>query len=165
MSNYPPYQVQPYGPQYGPYMPPQGFQGRQDMQGGVPMPQPQQGPQTAPQGPVVGLSAASRPVTSREEAQAVGADFSGALMMFPDITHNRVYVKRWDGAAGGPVFTEYAPVLPPAPQAVPQQETPSWASVQEVQDIKDLVDKLQAEVDRLKKPAARGGKPNDADGK
>lgn len=163
MSNYPPYQFQPYQPPFGAYMPPQPFQPRPDMQGPAPMPQPQTAPQSQ-QGSIMGLSPASRPVTSREEAMGVAADFSGAPMVFPDVTNNRVYIKRWDIASGGPAFQEYTPVLP-SPQKTETPATPdvTWASTQEVQELRDLVGKLQAEIDRLKRPAARGGKTNDAD--
>lgn len=61
----------------------------------TPQPNMQQPPQSQqPASQQIALSAASRPVTNRDEANAVPADFSGALMLFPDITHNRVYVKR-----------------------------------------------------------------------
>lgn len=155
---YPPYQVQPYSPQMGPYMPSAGFQPRVDAQ---PYP-PAQGLSQAPQGPIQGLSPSSRPVTSREEAMGVAADFSGAPMIFPDVTHNRVYLKRWDLASGGPAFQEYAPV-PPQEQAASQENAP-WASIQDVQDLKDLVDRLQGEIERLKRPGMKGGKASD-DGK
>lgn len=167
MSNYPPYQFQPYQPTMGPYMPSQPYQTRMDMQGQA---QPVQPSQTAPQsqqGAIMGLSTASRPVTSREEAMGVAADFSGALMLFPDVTHDRVYIKRWDLAAGGPAFQEYAPVTPVAtePVQVPRKEQPSWVSIQDFQDLQDVVDQLKSEIDRLKKPAGRTGGKNDADGK
>lgn len=156
---YPPYQPA----QFNPYMPSAGFQPRVDMQGYPPP----QNAVAAPQSPVQGLSPASRPVTSREEAMGVGADFSGVPMVFPDVTHDRVYIKRWDLASGGPIFQEYAPVLraqtDPQQTAAPVQTDMGWASIQEVQDLRDMVDRLQAEVDRLKRPAIKGGKANDSD--
>lgn len=161
MSNYPPYQYQPYL-QTGPYMPPQVYQPRAEMQG--PIQQPQTAPAQTQSGPVPCLSAASRPVTSKEEAMGVAADFSGALMLFPDITHNRVYVKRWDFGTGGPVFQEFSP----APAAVPAQEKEErasvvWASLQDLQDLKSVVDGLKNEIERLKKPAGKAAVKNDAD--
>lgn len=95
MANYPPY---PYG-------------GYQPMQ----MPQMQM-PQMAPQMPQNGqfgqggLSPMSRPVSSREEAQATAADFSGALMVFPDLAHGHVYLKRWNMQTGAADFVEFGPV-------------------------------------------------------
>lgn len=166
MSNYPPYQVQPYMPQPGPYMAPQTFQPRPDMQIAPSIPQPQNAAQ-GQQGPVTGLSPASRPVTSREEAMGVAADFSGARMLFPDIAHNRVYVKWWDFNRGEPVFQEYAPVVRPAPEQDLHQDAGAavWASLQDVQDLKDAMDKLQEEVNRLKRPGGKAAVKNDADGK
>lgn len=166
MSNYPPYQPQPYMPQPGPYMAPQAFQSRPDMMAPSSLPQPQTPPQQ-PQNPVMGLSNASRPVTSREEAMGVAADFSGARMLFPDIAHNRVYVKWWDFGRGEPVFQEYAPVVRPAPEQERPQDTEAavWASLQDVQDLKDAMDKLQEEVNRLKRPTGKAAVKNDADAK
>lgn len=95
MANYPPY---PYG-------------GYQPMQ----MPQMQM-PKMPPQMPQNGqfgqgcLSPMSRPVSSREEAQATAADFSGALMVFPDMAHGHVYLKRWNMQTGAADFVEFGPV-------------------------------------------------------
>lgn len=162
MSNYPPYPMQPYPPQVGPYMPSQPFQPRMDNS----IPQPQPTAVNAPQGPIMGISSVSRPVTSREEAMGVAADFSGAPMVFPDVTHDRVYIKRWDLATGGPAFQEYAPVLRAQTEMgrndVPGTET-AWVSLQDFQDLQDIVQQLQNEIDRLKKPAGRAATKNDAD--
>lgn len=163
MSNYPPYQYQPYQPT-GPYMPPQVYQPRPELQ--PPMQQPQPQAAQAQPGPVPCLSAASRPVTSKEEAMGVAADFSGALMLFPDITHNRVYVKRWDLGTGGPVFQEFSPapgpVSPPAQDGGNQQKE-IWASIQDLQNLQDVVNSLKKEIDRLKKTAGRMAEKNDAE--
>lgn len=141
---YNPYAYGPYGPQQAlqsPYMP----QGAQPVQ-----------PQNAQQ-PIQGLSTASRPVASREEAASVAADFSGSLMVFPDVTHDRVYLKRWDVAAGAAQFQEYAP----APPAVPQQEGPQagFVSLQDFQQLREfsqnlqeMVEALRQEVESLKRP-------------
>lgn len=88
-------------------------------------------------------------------------------MLFPDIAHNRVYVKWWDFNRGEPVFQEYAPVLRPAEPERNQQpeEDVAWASLQDLQDLQDLVDNIQKEVERLKKPAGKAAVKNDADAK
>lgn len=161
MSNYPPYNYQPYQPQFGQYPPAQPFQARMDMQ-----PQPVvQTTVQGQQGATVGISPSSRPVTSREEAMGVAADFSGAPMIFPDVANNRVYLKRWDPAIGGPAFTEYAPILSAqAEQPQPQHAAqPMWASIQDFQDLQNVVENLRAEIDRLKKPAGRTASKNDSD--
>lgn len=163
MSNYPPYSGQPNQPQFGPYPPPQPFPTRMDI---LPQPTLQQ-PVQGPQGASMGLSPSSRPVTSREEAMGVAADFSGALMIFPDVANNRVYLKRWDPAIGGPAFMEYVPAIPPqAEQIQPQpqpQAQPSWVSLQDFQELQGVVNDLQKEINGLKKPAGRTASKNDAD--
>lgn len=165
MSNFPPYSFQPYMQHNGSYIATQAFQPRPDVQAVQPV-QPPQNSAQGPQGQIVGISPASRPVTSREEAQAVGADFSGAMMLFPDITHNCVYIKRWDICAGGPIFDEYAPVVRPSPEpASSSTPTAEWASVQDMQALKDAIDKLQEEINRLKKSAGKAAVKNDADAK
>ena len=88
---------------------------------------------------------------------AVGTDFSGAPMIFPDMAHNAVYVKRWDFQTGSAVFVEYLPkdTVPEAPAAVYATQG----------DFKELAEKLterlediEADIERLKK---KGAKKND----
>lgn len=115
-----------------------------------------------------GFSPASRIVASREEAAAVTADFSGALMIFPDIAHNKVYVKQWDNGSGSAVFSEYVPFVPatsPNQQQVQQnqeQKTP-FALAQDVQDLYDVVEDLTKEIDRLKRQGGKAVKRDESD--
>lgn len=144
----------PYNPYtYGQYSPQQGLPPAY-------MPQAVQMQQQNQQ-PIQGLSAASRPVTSREEANGVAADFSGSLMVFPDITHDRVYIKRWDVNAGAAQFQEYAPAARAQQQAEqPRQDTPAaFASLQDFQDLKGLVENLRQEIDALKRPGEAKSQP------
>ena len=106
MANYPPY---PYG--YQPMQMPQ-------------MQMPQIPPQMPQNGQMSGggLSPMSRPVSSREEAQACAADFSGALMIFPDLAHSRVYLKRWNMQTGAADFVEFGPVTDVPTEEVQQAE-------------------------------------------
>lgn len=141
--NYPyydPYQTAPA--QFAPQMP---YNQRQSaaVQG---YPQQQIPPQAQTGGQTAGFSPASRPVSSREEAMAVGADFSGAPMIFPDMAHNAIYVKRWDMASGTAVFAEYGPREP-----VSQAPPPTYATQEE----------LKALADRLSKLEKKGAKKND----
>lgn len=86
-------------------------------------------PQLSPQMPVnapqnasvggQGLSPASRMVSNRDEANAIPADFSGSLMVFPDVRNNRVYIKRWNYQTGTADFMEFAPVVPETAKEVP----------------------------------------------
>lgn len=157
--NYPTYMQPGYpGNQAQPYPP------RPDMQGYPPQcpQQPLQGPQTVQQA-MQGISPSSRLVTSREEAMGVAADFSGAPMVFPDIANGRIFVKRWNFNTGSSDFTEFVPVVQAAPASAPPQMQPAaFASLQDLQDLQDLVENLQKEVERLKKPVGRAGKKNDA---
>lgn len=86
-----------------------------------------------------GISRDSRPVTSREEAVSIPADFSGSLMIFPDIQNNRVYIKRWNFNTGTAEVMDYVP-------AVAQTE-PKYITVEEFNAFKEAIAK------RLKKPA------------
>lgn len=56
-----------------------------------------------------GISPSSRMVSNRDEANAVPADFTGALMVFPDVRGNRVYLKRWNYQTGAADFLEFVP--------------------------------------------------------
>lgn len=104
-----------------------------------------------------GISAMSRPVSSKEEAMAVGADFSGAPMVFPNMAQDEIYIKRWDFQSGTAVFTEYVPK---------QREAEAPAAVYATQgDFKEFAERLterlddiEADIERLKK---KGAKKND----
>lgn len=152
--NYPTYMPAPYGNPQG-YMPMQTYGPRPDMQGPHAQPvQPQQIPQA-----IQGLSAASRPVTSREEANSIPADFSGNLMIFPDISHNRVYLKRWNINAGAADFVEYAPIIQAAPEQEPESPQIAFASIQDVQNLQDVVEQLKKEVEKMKRPTTAVARP------
>lgn len=139
----------------GQYAPQQGFYGQQ-----VQSPaQTINSLNAQPQG-AQGLSATSRLVSSREEAVAVPADFGGSLMLFPDITHNRIYTKRWNMQTGAADFIEFAPVVP---EPVEQQPEVEYATVNDVQDLKDYLDDIYDEVMRLKNKgkAAKRSEPDE----
>lgn len=114
-------------------------------------------PQAANMGQTQGISPASRPVSSKEEAMAVGADFSGAPMIFPDMAHNTIFVKRWDFQSGSAVFTEYVPkgieAEAPAAAYATQGDFKEFA-----EKLSDRLDDIEADLERLKK---KGAKRND----
>lgn len=151
-------------PSYGGYPPLSSMPGAQPMMGQTFGPisspvqmapaQPMQTPQQAPQG----LSPTSRIVASREEAMGVPADFNGNLMVFPDITHNRVFVKRWNYQTGAADFIEYAPAQPSAGK---DGAASGFVAV----DVFDAaIDALQKQINALQRPAAtKGVKKNDPD--
>lgn len=131
MANYPPY---PYG--YQPMQMPQIPQQ---------MPMPQMTPQMPQNGQMSGggLSPMSRPVSSREEAQATAADFSGAMMVFPDVAHGRVYLKRRNMQTGSADFMEFGPV-----EAVAENATvPEYVCLQTCQED---MEKLRKELAAIK---------------
>lgn len=109
-----------------------------------------------------GLSPASRLVTGREEAMGVAADFSGAPMVFPDVAGNRVFIKRWNFNTGSADFLEFVPAVQAAPpQEQPQIPAQAFAPMQDLQDLRDMVDNLRQEVERLKKPVGKAVKRNE----
>lgn len=130
MANYPPY---PYG----------GYQPMQMPQ----MPMPQMAPQMPQNGQMSGggLSPMSRPVSSKEEAQATAADFSGALMLFPDISHGRVYLKRWNMQTGAADFLEFGPVV----ETAKAENTPAVEYVP-LQAYQEDMEKLRKELAAIK---------------
>lgn len=133
MANYPPYPYGGYQPMQMPQMTPQ-------------MSMPQMAPQMPQNGQFGqgGLSPMSRPVSSREEAQATAADFSGAMMVFPDVAHGRVYLKRWNMQTGAADFMEFGPVEAVAENAT----TPEYVCLQTYQED---MEKLRKELAGLKK--------------
>ena len=139
---------------------PQQYQNQMMMQ--TPPTMPLASPQTVSQ-PTQGISPASRPVSNMAEANAVQADFSGALMVFPDLTHNRVYIKRWNMQTGSADFGEFAPVISAMAEDEPKNQNVSFASLQDFQDLQSTVSNIQKEIERLKKPSGKVAKKNDAD--
>lgn len=103
---------------------------------------PYQAQQTNMQQPAPGYSSSSMPVGSREEAAAVPADFTGAPMIFADFSHSRIYVKQWDTQRGIVNFVEFEPVRPLEEPAAPVYVT--------AEDLKTELDKLYAEVEKLR---------------
>lgn len=92
----------------------------------------------------------------------VPADFSGALMLFPDLSNNRIYLKRWNMQTGSADFWEFAPVIP-ASNGPQRQETAAFASMEDLQGLRETVIALQKEIERMKKPVGKTVKKNDAD--
>lgn len=88
----------------------------------------------------------------------VPADFSGALMVFPDLSNNRVYLKRWNMQTGSADFGEFAPVIPAGNEP---QKTAAFASLEDFQGLQDTVANLQKEIERLKKPTGKAVKKSD----
>lgn len=122
----------------------------------MPMQMPQNGQQMGQ-----GISPASRPVSNKDEANAVQADFSGAMMLFPDVTHNKIYLKRWNMGTGAAEFAEFVPVLPEAIEQTVQSFDPS----EQFDELKGILDGIKKDIEQLKKPVSSGKtvKKNDTD--
>lgn len=120
-------------------------------------------PQTASQ-PAQGISPVSRPVSNREEAVAAQIPFDGSISVFPDITHNRVYIKRWNMQTGASDFGEFAPVSPANADQNSEQASTAFVSLEDFQNLQGTVGNLQREIERMKKSTSNGkaGKKNDA---
>ena len=98
-----------------------------------------------------------RPVASKEEALGVPVDFMGQPMFFPDLAHNVVYMKRFNTNTGAADLFEFHG------QQIKEQNAPAeaFAPLEDFMDLKDALDQLRVEVDKLKKPANRTVKKND----
>lgn len=96
-----------------------------------------------------------RPVASREEVLSFPADFMGSPQFFPDIAHGVIYMKRLNSQTGSADIFEF--------KTERQQEAPqiAFAPMQDLMDLRDAVENLKGEVDKLKKPQ-RMVKKNDA---
>lgn len=103
-----------------------------------------------------------RPVASREEALGVPVDFMGAPMFFPDLAHNVVYMKRFNTNSGAADVFEFKLDVPREKQEQAPAQVAAFAPLDEFIDMKDTVQNLKDEVDRLKKPAGKAVKKNDA---
>ena len=128
-------------PNYQPY-PAQGYlrYGQNPYQQQMPMQQP-----VAPQ-QMQGYSPASMPVSSREEAMAAPADFSGAPMLFADFSHGKIYVKQWNNQKGAADFVVFAPEVQEEEPA--QQEKPTDCVSKA--EFRREMEKLYAEINKLK---------------
>lgn len=147
---YTPFNYNPYA--FGGY---QNAPVRPDMQMGQVYPQTQNVAPAQSVGQGQGISPMSRPVTSKEEAMGIAADFSGAPMIFPDMAHNVIFVKRWDYPSGSAVFTEYVPKNTPP---TPPEESAAGDGRGEIKELAERLMAVEAELDKLKK---KGAKKND----
>lgn len=113
------------------------------------------------------FSPASRIVSSREEALAVAADFSGATEIFYDAAHDCVYIKQWDNPSGSAIFRDYPRAVPSTVQNQDQRQAQGDKTIlelaQDIQDLYEVSENLMKEVDQLKKSTGKAGKRNESD--
>ena len=80
-----------------------------------------------------------RPVTSRLEAEAVQVDFIGPGTVMPDLSHGKIYLKRFNPNTGASDFLEFAFQPPQAPPEPPKYATMAdlnalWAEVSKLKE-------------------------------
>ena len=113
--------AQTYFPNYGGfYSPAQPFQ---SPMGVMPSPTPAMAQAASPAAQQA--SFACRPVTSREEAVAVQADFFSLGTVMPDLAHGTIYLKRINQSTGGADFFEFVyrqPEAEPKPDYITREE-------------------------------------------
>ena len=140
----------PYPPySYLPYM--QGYnQPAQPMQQAAPAMQ--QPPQP---------SIKVRPVASEEEARGVPVEFDGSLMLLPDMAHGAIYSKQLNMLDGSAIFRRYRAEMPAgAPLTAQEPVLPAaqYATLEQLQELKDELDALRAATEKQDKPTTnRGG--------
>lgn len=139
-----------YYPTYGTYAAPGGVTPRADMQ-----PQPMTQPQQAVR------NFFCRPVASREEALGVPVDFMGSPMFFPDLAHGVIYLKKFNPNTGSADMLEFRASAPQEQR--PSEQQAAFAPLNDLLQLKDDLDNVKAEIERLKKPAGKVVKKNESD--
>lgn len=95
-----------------------------------------------------------RPVASVEEARAVQTDFSGALMVFPDVSHGMIHTKRLDYNTGSAAFNTYRLEQPSQPAQEAAIAVVEYAPMSELTALKAKIDELETMVSE--KPKTKG---------
>jgi hypothetical protein len=99
------------------------------------MPQmPVQAPHGVPQAQAVNNTPAAfncRPVTSKEEAQAVQVDFFGLGTLMPDLGHGVVYLKRFNQNTGACDIFEFTA------QQTKEPEPVRYATIEDLNALRD----------------------------
>lgn len=93
-----------------------------------------------------------RPVASVEEARAIQTDFSGALMVFPDVSHGMIHTKRLDYNTGSAVFNTYRLEQPVQTAEQASASAIEYAPMSEVNALKAKIEELEAMLSEKPKP-------------
>lgn len=101
--------------------------------------------QMVPQ-PVQGYSPNSTPVSSREEAMAVPADFSGMPMVFADFSHGKIYVKQWNNQKGSADFSVFSLATDEPAEQTPERISENMVSKSE---FRKAMEKVYEDIKRL----------------
>ena len=102
-----------------------------------------------------------RPVASEEEARGVPVEFDGSLILLPDMAHGAIYSKQLNMQDGSAIFRRYMIDMPDsAPQTAQEPVLPSaqYATLEQLQELKDELDALRTMTEKQDKPMTnRGG--------
>ena len=102
-----------------------------------------------------------RPVASEEEARGVPVEFDGSLILLPDMAHGAIYSKQLNMQDGSAIFRRYMIDMPDsAPQTAREPILPAaqYATLEQLQELKDELDALRAATEKQDKPTTnRGG--------
>lgn len=102
-----------------------------------------------------------RPVASEEEARGVPVEFDGSLILLPDMAHGAIYSKQLNMQDGSAIFRRYMIDMPDsAPQTAQEPILPAaqYATLEQLQELKDELDALRAATEKQDKPTTnRGG--------
>lgn len=155
---YQPYGGYNYQQGFAPYIPPrfdapqtpQNAPGASQAAGGV----------SAPPGSQAGFLC--RPVTSREEALAVQADYFSPGTLMPDLGHGVVYLKRFNPNTGASDIFEFALVQERTVEKADTAETVPPAILEtinsQLDNLIERMDALAGKIEQAKaKPAAKKG--------
>ena len=102
-----------------------------------------------------------RPVASEEEARGVPVEFDGSLLLLPDMAHCAIYSKQLNMQDGSAIFRRYMIDMPSsAPQTAQEPVLPvaQYATLEQLQELRDEMDALRAITEKQDKPTTnRGG--------
>lgn len=88
-------------------------------------------------------------------------EFDGSLMLLPDMAHGAIYSKQLNMQDGSAIFRRYMMEIPSsAPQTSQETVLPAaqYATLEQLQELKDELDALRAITEKQEKPAStRGG--------
>lgn len=85
-----------------------------------------------------------RPVSSRAEAEAFPVDFMGAPMFFPDMSSDKIYLKRWNANTGSADFAEYIRAV----------DVPAAAPKDGFAEIREMFGAINEKLDAFKRGGA-----------
>lgn len=86
-----------------------------------------------------------RPVSSREEAQAIPMDYAAGAMYMPDLPHGVIYAKIVNNATGEAPLMMFR-----LSQEEPKREAEGYATIAEVEALQGEIGRLREEIQRMR---------------